>query len=72
MFVGIGFEFSTNDERALQIDVADVCDLQLTVLSLAVDNSVFEHETRPVIRNFELGRFENRGLRHIVDATGVN
>lgn len=72
MFIGIDLKFSTDDEGAFKIDVADVCDLQPAVCSAAVDYCVFEHETGPVVRVYDLGQVEDSGLRGVLNSTGLD
>lgn len=69
LFGEVNVQFASNDERPLEIDIADVGDNKLTIAGFAVDNGIFKLEDWPSIGIGGLGRLKNRRLLQIIDVT---
>lgn len=63
---------SSNDEWALEINIADVCDLEVAIRCFSVDDGVFQNETRPIVDVGVSGRLQDRGLRNVFNMTEID
>lgn len=69
LFIHIHVQPASDDEGAFEVDIADVCDFELAMSRLSVDDGVFQNKAGPIAIVGVAGRLQDGGLGHVFDMT---